>query len=104
MITRRNLCRCCMAIAGTLLIGMYAAAAELDLTRAVVVVPANTSNMEQQAARMLVEEVARRSWIEWKITDKLPEAADSAIVIGPAVALRNLVGGIPSGAVGREGF
>lgn len=75
-----------------------ARAADLDLTRAVVV------GSERQAVRLLIEEVARRSWVQWDTADKLPAAGQPAIVVGSADAVRRLVPSLPVGAVGAEGY
>ncbi len=42
-------------------------ASELILTEAVVVPPAHASRLELKAAAVLVEEVQRRSWTQWRI-------------------------------------
>ena len=52
----------------------------MDLTRATVVLPPNLPKREQKAAVVLVEEVARRSHLRWKIA---PKSA------GPAITLVN---------------
>jgi hypothetical protein len=87
-----------------LLLGARAAAADLDLTRAVVVAPAPLAGPERQAVRMLIEEVARRSWAEWKQADSLPTDGRPAIVVGRATAVRGLVPSLPPDKVGAEGY
>ncbi|MCC6590398.1 MAG: hypothetical protein IT168_27145 [Bryobacterales bacterium] len=54
----------------------------MDLTRATVVVPANAAKRERKAAAVLVEEVARRSHLRWKVAQ---ESASG----GPAIFLSN---------------
>src|SRR5262245_36362713 len=81
-----------------------AIAADFDLTRAAVVTPPGLAGPEQQAVRMLVEEVARRSWVEWKTSDSLPKDDRPAIVVGPAAAVRRLVPAVPAKEVGKEGY
>ncbi len=54
-------------------------AAELDLTGATVVVGEQASRLEKKAAAVLVEEVARRSWVQWRVASTVP--ADAAAVI-----------------------
>src|SRR4051794_22744617 len=56
-----------------LLFATPAFAADIDLTRATVVAPPGLAGPERQAVRMLVEEVARRSWVEWKTSESLPK-------------------------------
>src|SRR5262245_18253370 len=87
-----------------ILLGTPAIAADLDLTRAAVVAPPGLAGPERQAVRMLVEEVGRRSWVEWKTSAALPADDRPAIVIGPAAAVRRLVPAVPAGKVGREGY
>ncbi len=86
----------------TLLLGAPAAAADLDLTRATVISSSHESPAERQAVRMLVEEVARRSWVEWKTSESRAGVGPSAIVIG-SIAVRRLV---PEAVKppGREGY
>lgn len=91
------------AVLLALLLATPAAAADLDLTRAVVVAPPGLTGPEKQAVRMLVEEVGRRSWVEWKTADAPPKAGPS-IVVGPAALVRELVPSVPAGKVGREGY
>ncbi|MFO0807966.1 MAG: hypothetical protein U0746_05045 [Gemmataceae bacterium] len=80
-----------------------ARAADLDLTRATIVAPPGLAGPERQAVRMLAEEVARRSWVEWPTAGTLP-ANPPAIVVGPTNAVRRLVPSVPAGAIGREGY
>ena len=86
-----------------LLLGPRATAADLDLTRAVVVAPPGLAGPERQAVRMLVEEVARRSWARWDTTDRLPPAGQPAILVGPVAAVKKFVKFRPWG-LDREGF
>jgi hypothetical protein len=48
---------------------MPAAGAELDLSTATVVVPRGITGPERKAVTMLVEEVARRSYMDWSIAE-----------------------------------
>jgi hypothetical protein len=86
-----------------LLLAHQATAADLDLTRAVVVAPPGLSGPEKQAVRMLIEEVGRRSWVEWKTATSTPKKGPS-IVVGPAALVRDLVPSIPAEKVGPEGY
>ncbi|MBS0266091.1 MAG: hypothetical protein JSS02_29435, partial [Planctomycetes bacterium] len=60
----------------------------VDLTSAVVVIPADLSHREQTAVRMLIEESEKRSQIRWQLSrdwpadDKLPR-----IVVGQSARL-----------------
>jgi hypothetical protein len=102
MICRSNAGRFLAALLLVALFGPPTRAADLDLTRAVVVAPPALRGPERQAVRMLVEEVGRRSWVEWKMVGALPEGP--AIIVGPAAAVRRLVPAVPSSEVGREGY
>ena len=61
------------------------AAVAIDLTKAVVVAPADLSPREKKAVAMLVEEVAKRTQIYWPVTTEWPKTL-----------------GVPVIAVGRE--
>jgi hypothetical protein len=86
------------------LLGTRLLAADLDLARAAVVAPPALAGPERQAVRMLVEEVGRRSLVEWKTAETLPSDGGPAIVVGPAAAVRKLVPSVPAGEVGKEGY
>ena len=68
-----------------------APAADLDLTRAVVVTPPNLSKPEAKAVRMLVEEVEVRSMASWDRGEKWPAAGTPVVVVGPASEVRKLL-------------
>jgi hypothetical protein len=57
---------------------------EIDLTKAVVVVPDGLSGPENKATRLLVEEVRKRSRVEWDVSLRWPTSGVPVIVIGPA--------------------
>jgi hypothetical protein len=87
-----------MAILGTAM----SQAAELDLTRAVIVLPAQASALERKAAGVLREEVERRSWVQWRVSAPRPPGDLPVIEIrrgrGPAEGYRletDLRGGKP---------
>ncbi len=65
-----------------------AAAAEIDLSRAVVVVPDGLSGPEEKAVQVLVEEVRARSGIAWDVMLRWPREALPVVVVGPARLLR----------------
>ena len=80
---RRNQCVCRAALAALVLL-MPAArlhAAQLDLTRAVIALPARAVPLEKKAAAMLVEEVAKRSWVQWRVADAPPMDNSPVITI-----------------------
>jgi hypothetical protein len=90
--------------------GMPIAAAEpVDLTAAVVVTPAGLAGPEAKASRMLVEEVGRRSHVQWTHADTVP-ADKAVVVVGPAGAVRKLLAerGVsiaePAGRGAAEGY
>jgi hypothetical protein len=67
-------------------------AAELDLTGAVITLPARALPLEKKAAAMLVEEVARRGWTQWRVAVSPPADNSPLITIqrgkGPAEGYR----------------
>ncbi|MBN1342398.1 MAG: hypothetical protein JXQ73_06945 [Phycisphaerae bacterium] len=62
----------------------------MDLTKAVVVTPSSLSKPEQQAVRMLVEEVEKRTRICWPRSNSRPADGTPMIAIGQLVALKPL--------------
>ena len=66
-----------------------AGAGEIDLTRAVVVVPDGLSGPENKAVQLLVEEVRARSGITWDVSLRWPSGAVPVVAIGPARLLRD---------------
>jgi hypothetical protein len=59
-------------------------AAEIDLSGAVVVAPDGLSGPENQAVRLLVEEVRKRSRIGWDVMIRWPSGGLPVIAVGPA--------------------
>ena len=82
----------CTCLAG--LLASAAMAAEIDLRQATVVAPADLSRREQKAVTMLVEEVEKRSQIQWPVAASRPSAARPAVIVerpgatGPAEGYR----------------
>ncbi|MBA3438383.1 MAG: hypothetical protein H0T92_00750, partial [Pyrinomonadaceae bacterium] len=86
----------------------------VDLTRAVVAVPANLTKPENKAVQMLIEEVEKRTQIRLPL--KTSYVADDMttpiITVGPAAALKSFVGNNVferlangrAGAQGAEGY
>src|SRR5262249_45834474 len=64
-------------------------AAEIDLSRAVVVVPDGLSPPENKAVQLLVEEVRARSGMSWDTLIRWPGESVPVIAIGPAWLLRS---------------
>lgn len=65
-----------------------APSANIDLTKAVVVAPAGLSPREKKAVTMLVEEVAKRTQIQWQVATSWPkEAAMPVIAVGQEASL-----------------
>ena len=65
-------------------------AGEIDLTRAVVVVPDGLSSTESKAVRVLVEEVRRRTRIRWDAMIRWPTRRVPVIAVGPERLLDSL--------------
>lgn len=65
---------------------------ELDLTAAIITLPAQPTRLEKKAATLLVEQVARRSWVQWSIANAPPPGSSPVIQIqrasGPAEGYR----------------
>src|SRR5947208_13224870 len=94
-------------LAAVLLLAVAPSARAVDLTHAAVLVPPHLSGPERQAVRMLIEEVGKRSWADWKPTDVWPADGTPVILVGPADAVRRLAPGrnVPEGpGPGREGY
>src|SRR5262245_23063473 len=68
-----------------------APAADLDLTRAVVVTPPNQSGPAAKAVQMLVEEVESRSMVRWDRAEKWPTSKNPIVVVGAADEVRKLL-------------
>jgi hypothetical protein len=100
-----------VAVCGTASTPTRAVAAEIDLTRAVVVVPDGLSGPEEKAVRVLVEEVRSRSGIAWDVMLRWPGVAVPVVAVGPLRLLRAETSPMrphlpPSPAAGdaREGY
>ena len=85
-------------------------AKEIDLTKAVIVVPDGLSGPESKAARLLVEEVRNRSRLEWDVSLRWPTRDVPVIALGPARLfntfpreLRDRIPGLSPGKE-KEGF
>jgi hypothetical protein len=94
-----------------LLVLVFAArafAAPLDLSEAVVVVPPGVSGPERKAAVMLVEEVEKRSYLRWIVSEQAPVAGRPAIFLGNRAALAavfpSALPALPPAPAGAEGY
>ncbi len=82
----------------------------IDLTPAVVVCPAKMTVPEQKAVRMLVEEAAKRSVIEWVVANEWPDENVPVIAVGLASEAASFAGPYAEGFItpapgeGPEGF
>ncbi len=68
--------------------------AMLDLSRAVVVMPEALTGPERKAVELLVEDVARRSGIRWKVLSRWPAEPVPVVAIGSSSAARAFPGPI----------
>lgn len=75
-----------LLLAALLMIAVPSAAA-LDLTRATVAVPVGRSGPEQKAVTMLVQEVARRSYLNWRQSEGHPAPVGPVVYVGQRSAL-----------------
>ena len=67
-------------------------AAELDLRKAVVVVPDGLSGPEEKAVHVLVEEVQARSGVAWDVMLRWPSGAVPVVAVGPVRCSRGRAG------------
>jgi hypothetical protein len=67
-----------------------AAGTFLDLSRAVVFGASDLAGPEEQAVRMLVEEIDRRSHVQWQRVRQWPAAPAAVILVGPVGRVRAL--------------
>ena len=83
-------------------------AAPLDLSEAVVVMPPGVSGPERKAAVMLVEEVEKRSYLRWTVSEQAPAAGRPAIFLGNRAALSAAypatLSALPPASAGAEGY
>ena len=91
LLTRLRAVRLTIAIIlGVILQGRGPAlAGEIDLSRAVVVVPDGMSGPENKAVRLLVEEVRTRTGITWDVSLRWPSAVVPIVAVGPHRLLRS---------------
>jgi hypothetical protein len=97
MKTRTNLSRprvlsCLLSLALLLAAQAPAAAAAVDLGRAVIVAPAQLTGPEKKALAMLADEVEKRTQIRWRHVESWPERGIAVIAVGQTARLRELRG------------
>ena len=84
------------------------ASAEVDLSKAVVVAPANLTASENKAVQMLIEEVEKRTQIRLAKTAAFPNDSTAVISVFPASSLKSFAGNyaaqLPAGRGGAEGY
>jgi hypothetical protein len=62
----------------------------VDLSRAVIVAPAEASKSERNAVKMLVDDAERRSGVRWEIHDRWPESTEAVVIaVGRESLLRD---------------
>jgi hypothetical protein len=88
----RLLLSCCVLVVGGALAGRPARGADLDLAKAVIVVPSNLTGPESKAVNLLVEEVQKRSLIRWEVLHAWPADSVPVIAIGPTSSLKEYTG------------
>jgi hypothetical protein len=80
----------------------------LDLSRAVVLTPAKLAGPEEQAVRMLMDEIARRSFVRWERVREWPAKGVPVVVVGPARGVWDLcekkIVSLPFVGESKEGF
>ena len=55
---------------------------QINLSSAVLILDPEMSKPERKASEMLLDEVEKRSWVRWSISDRLPESGKHGIVLG----------------------
>jgi hypothetical protein len=80
------------AVSGVVSGQTAAQATEVDLTKAVVVAPANLSSRENKAVTVLVEEIEKRTQIRLPRSASFPTDATPVISVLPSTALKNFAG------------
>ncbi len=64
----------------------------VDLSRAIVVTPADLSLQEQKAVELLLDEVFKRTSIRWQVSHAWPAGGEPVLAVGPAASLANFAG------------
>src|SRR5215510_13547503 len=85
----------CLVMFMSMVASPMIAGAEIDLTGAVVVAPADFSGPENKAVRMLIEEVEKRTQVRWRLVNEAPSEGAPTISINRGPKTRPLL---------REGY
>ena len=75
----------------------------LDLGEAIVVAPRASSQREQKAVQVLVEEVEKRTAIRWEVVEHWKAGVRAAVVVGSQEALKEIRFGLPGEFQGSGG-
>ena len=70
---------------------LFSQAMAVDLRRAVVVLPPGSNKLEQKAAVVLVEEVAKRTNIRWQVATEIPGDDVPSIVLGQTTTIHKML-------------
>lgn len=93
---------------GIIVLPQFGVAKEIDLTKAVVVVPDGLSGPENKATRVLIEEVRKRARVEWTVSLRWPTTEVPVIAVGPARLIdsfpREFRDQMPAIGKAKEGF
>lgn len=54
----------------------------INLSEAVLILVPRMSGPEKKTSEMLLDEIEKRSWIHWPVTNKLPEKGNKGVVLG----------------------
>ncbi|MGE3315732.1 MAG: hypothetical protein AB7O26_11520 [Planctomycetaceae bacterium] len=79
-------------------------AAEIDLSKAVVLAPVDVPVPERQAVRVLIEEVEKRTGIRWQETQTVPEGTSAVIALGTSKSLAPIAGRFAEQVASRKDF
>src|SRR5690349_13677736 len=84
----------------SVLVLLWIQAHALDLKQVVVVAPSDLSGAERRAVLMLVDEVEKRTHIQWPVTNNWPSSSTSVIALGSKSDVGQFVG--PYSDVGQK--
>lgn len=84
------------------LLAAAAGAAPLELKEATVITPGDASVIEQNAARMLIEETEKRTGTQWTLAHEMPGEAKPVVIVGTVDKLRGLLGAHADAMLGEK--
>ena len=67
-------------------------AADLNLTKTVIVSPVNLSKQEKKALALLIEEVEKRTLVRWDISSSWPAESTAVVAVGSVSRLADFAG------------